>query len=81
MPAVNLDLGLKPVSCPDRNRLGQAAALPGLSGCQPVQGTVWTACIEPVSEGIEPALDASERQARQHQTQNARNARSILPVR
>ncbi len=25
MPAVNLDLGLKPVSCPDRNQLGQAA--------------------------------------------------------
>ena len=67
MPTANLDLRLKLISCPDRRRYWQTMALPGLSGCQAVQGTVWAMFGEPVFEDIEPMLDGSLRQARQHQ--------------
>ncbi|KKK92415.1 hypothetical protein LCGC14_2703180, partial [marine sediment metagenome] len=43
-------------------------ALPRLSGCQVVQGTVRAVFIEPVAKVIEPALDSPLRQACQHQT-------------
>ena len=46
VPSTNLDLRLKLVSCPDRNRLGQAAAVPGFSRCPSVQGAMGTVFVE-----------------------------------
>ena len=67
MPAANLDLRMKLVSCSDRNRLRQDLALPRLLGCQAMQGTVRAVFVEPSAEVIQPALDASLREARQDQ--------------
>ena len=78
MPSANLDLRLELISCPDRNRPRKNMALPGLLRCPSVQRTVWAAFVEPGFEVVEPALDASLRQARSgsiHDAQGHRNSR------
>jgi len=52
VPAANLDLRLELISGPDGDGLRKNTALPGLLGCQAVQGAVWAVFIEPGSEVV-----------------------------
>ena len=66
MRAADFDLRLALSPCSDWNRRWQDVALPCFLRCPFVQGAVGAMFVEPGSEVVEPALDASLGQARKH---------------